>query len=123
MLCAVFALASLGCSRQDARLQQHREKFESLGATTEAIGESWLAGSVSGTYTLTALDQTFILVEQERTTLASSPEALSDPRGAALSHAAESLARLIAGMRQDVRAGDAAAVRRRLASIPIRPST
>lgn len=123
MLCAAFVLVSVGCSRQDARLQQHREKFESLGATTAAIGESWLAGSTSGTYTLTALDQTFLLVEQERAALASTPEALIDPRAAELSQAAESLSRLIAEMRQDVRAADASSVRQRLANIPIKPAT
>jgi hypothetical protein len=113
----------MGCGRQDTRLQQHREKFESLGATTAAIGESWLAGSTSGTFTVTALNQTFLLVEQERAALASSPEALLDPRGAELSQAAESLSRLIAQMQQDVRAADASSVRRRLANVPIKPAT
>ena len=123
ILCAAVALASTACSRQDARLQQHREKFESLGATTYVIADDWLAGSTSGTYTLTALEQIFLLVERERATLASSPEALIDPRGAELSQAAESLSRLIAALRQDVRAANAAAVRQRQARIPIRPST
>jgi hypothetical protein len=121
LLCAAVALVSSGCSRQDARLQQQREKFESLGATTAAIADDWLAGSTSGTYTLTALEQTFLLVEQQRAALASSPDALLDPRGAQLSQAAESLSRLIAAMRQDVRAADAASLRRREARIPIRP--
>jgi hypothetical protein len=117
-LCVAIALLSSGCSRQDTRLQQHREKFESLGATTAA---SWLAGSTSGTYALTALEQTFLLVEQQRAALASSPDALLDPRGAQLSQAAESLSRLIAEMREDVRAADAAGVRQEEARIPIRP--
>jgi hypothetical protein len=123
MLCAAVVLALAGCGRQDTRLQQHREKFESLGATTAAIGDSWLAGSTSGTFTVTALNQTFLLVEQERAALASTPEALLDPRGAELSQAAESLSRLIAQMQQDVRAADASSVRRRLANIPIKPAT
>ena len=117
----VLALASGACSRQDARLEQHRKKFESLGATTAAIGEAWLSGSVSGTYTVTALEQTFLLVEKERTTLASAPEALLDPRGAHLSQAAERLSRLLAAVIGDVQSADAEAVRRRLAEIPIRP--
>jgi hypothetical protein len=117
-----IALLSSGCSRQDTRLQQHREKFESLGATTGAIVDSWLAGSTSGTYALTALEQTFLLVEQQRAALASSPDALLDPRGAQLSQAAESLSRLIAEMREGVRAADAAAVRQEEARIPIRPA-
>jgi hypothetical protein len=120
-LCVAIALLSSGCSRQDTRLQQHREKFESLGATTAAIADSWLTGSTSGTYALTALEQTFLLVEQQRAALAFSPDALLDPRGAQLSQAAESLSRLIAEMRQDVRAADAAGVRQEEARIPIRP--
>jgi hypothetical protein len=122
IIVAVVALGSLGCGRQDERLQQHREKFESLGASTSAIGEAWLAGSTSGTFTSTALEQTFLLVEQERYALASAPEALVDPRGAELSQAAERLSRLIAAMVRDVRAADAESVRQHLAKIPIAPS-
>jgi len=123
-LSAVVALALtlVGCARQDARLQQHKEKFESLGETTAAICEAWLDGDVSGTYTRTALDQTFMLVEQERTALAASPEALLDPRGASLSQSAERLSRLIATLIQAVEGANDASVRQRLTEIPIRPS-
>ena len=114
-------LAGAGCSRMDERLAQRQEKLESLGATTRAIGDAWLAGSVSGTYTRTALRQTLRLVEQERSTLAATPEALRDPRGARLSQAAERLSRLVAAMSGDVGAADAASVRQRLADIPIAP--
>jgi hypothetical protein len=116
------ALAAAGCSRQEARLQQHREKFESLGSSTSAIAEAWLAGATSGTYTGTALEQMFLLVEQERTALASTPDALVDPRGVELSQAAERLSRLIAAMTEDVRATDAASLRRHLSGIPIKPA-
>ena len=119
---AVVALGSAGCSRQDERLQQHREKFESLGSSTAAIGEAWLAGQTSGTYTSTALQQTFLLVEQERYALASAPDALIDPRGAELSQAAERLSRLIAAMIHDVRVADATSLRKHLTTIPIVPS-
>jgi hypothetical protein len=119
---ATVAIAAAGCSREDERLQQHREKFESLGSSAKVIGEAWLAGSTSGTYTSTALEQTFLLVEKERSTLASSPDALVDPRGAELSQAAERLSRVIASMTRDVRAADAASVRLHLASIPIKPA-
>jgi hypothetical protein len=115
------ALAAAGCSRQDERLQQHREKFESLGSSTAAIGDAWLAGSASGTYTGTALEQLFLLVEKERSSLASTPETLLDPRGAELSQTAERLSRLIAAIIQDVRAADPVSLRRHLTMIPIKP--
>jgi hypothetical protein len=111
----------IGCSRQDARLEEHKKNFESLGATTKVIGEAWLSGDVSGTYTRTALEQTFYLVEQERTKLASRPEMLQDPRGAALSQEAEQLSRVIASMIGDVGSADGDAARQRLASLPIVP--
>ncbi len=115
------ALAASACTRQDARLQQHKEAFASLGATTEAIGQAWLSGAVSGTYTATALEQTLLLVEQERTALTASAETLSDPRGAALSQDAEKLSRLIASLLSDVRDADPAAARQHLGAIPIKP--
>jgi hypothetical protein len=121
LLSTALVLTLVGCSRQDDRLRQHRKQFESLGATTAAIGEAWLDGSVSGTYTLTALDRTFRLVERERTALADAPGTLIDPRGAELSQAAEALLRLLARLTNDVRSGDAAALRRHLAEIPIKP--
>ena len=105
------------CSRQDRRLQKHWEKLESLGASAALIGSAWLSGSTSGTYTLSALEQTFALTEKERSTLASAPEALTDPRGAELSQSAERLSRLLAAMRQDVRTSNASSVRRHLSDI------
>lgn len=116
------ALGVAACGRQDERLLQHREKFESLGSSTAAIAEAWLAGSTSGTYTRTALQQTFLLVEQERQALASSPDTLLDPRGAELSQSAERLSRLLAALIHDVRAADAPSVRQHLTKIPITPS-
>jgi hypothetical protein len=110
------------CSRQDARLEQHKKKFESLGETTAAICEAWLGGDVSGTYTRTALDQTFTLVEQERTGLAASPADLLDPRGAGLSQSAERLSRLIAILSHEVEGAHDASVRHLVTQIPIRAS-
>ena len=123
VLLAAALCASAACTRQDARLQQHREVFESLGATTEAIGQAWLSGAVSGTYTSTALKQTLLLVEQERTALGQQPNALLDPRGAQLADAAGRLSRLLAVMMHEVEAADADAVRRQLAALPIAPPT
>ena len=114
-------LVCIGCGRQDARLEQHRKNLESLGATTKVVAEAWLSGDVSGTYTETALEQTFHLVEQERATLASRPEMLQDSRGAALSQKAEQLSRLIASMMGDVGSADGDAARARLLSLPIVP--
>ena len=110
-----------GCSRQDARLEDHKKNLESLGATTKVIAEAWLSGDVSGTYTRTALEQTFYLVEQERARLASTPEMLQDRRGATLSQDAEQLSRLIASMIGDVDTANGDAARQRLASLPIVP--
>jgi hypothetical protein len=114
-------LLCVGCSRQDARLEEHKKNFESLGATTKVIGEAWLSGDVSGTFTRTALEQTFYLVEQERASLASRPEMLQDPRGATLSQDAEHLSRVIASMIGDVSSANGEAARQRLASLPIVP--
>jgi hypothetical protein len=119
----VLALCSVACARQDERLAQHKEKFESLGSTTNAIATAWLNGDTSSTYTLTALEQTFLLVEQERSALATSTGMLVDPRGASLSQSAERLSRLIARITEDVRTSDGAEARRHLADIPIRPET
>jgi hypothetical protein len=71
---------------------------------------------------VTALEQTRVLVEQERSAFAKVPEALLDPRGARLSEAAERLSRLLAVTMHDVAARDAPSVRQRLADIPIAPS-
>ena len=120
---AALSLTVAACTRQDARLEQHKKDFESLGETTAAICEAWLAGDLSGTYTRTALDQTFMLVEQERTALAASPEALLDSRGAALSQSGERLSRLIATLIHQVEGANAASVRQLLTNIPIRAST
>jgi hypothetical protein len=122
----ILALAAVigvsGCTGRDRQLQQHREKFQSLGASTRAIADAWLAGTTSGTYTATALEQTFLLLEQERHALGAAPELLGDPRGAELSQTSERLARTIASMVRDVRAADPAAVRRQMDALPGPPA-
>ena len=119
MLSAFLLAGAAGCARQDASLQQHQEKLESLASTTTAIAEAWLGGSTSGTYTVTALTRTLALVEQERSAFATLPEALLDHRGAALSQQAERLSRLIASMVGEVRAADGQGVRSLLTSMPL----
>lgn len=117
----VAATIAAGCTSQNAALQQHQEKLESLGSSTAAIADAWLGGAASGTYAGTAFEQIYQLVEQERTKLASTPDALADARGARLSQAAERLSRLLSVMIRDIDQGDASALRQHVAQIPIRP--
>lgn len=117
-VCIVAALMSVACASQERRLDQQRKALHSLESTTRALADAWLAGHVSGTYTQTALERTFLLVEQERSALASSADMLIDPRGALLSDGADELARALAQLIRDVRSADAAAVRSHLAVLP-----
>jgi hypothetical protein len=112
-------LSLAGCSRHDWQIQQHQEALQSLGSSARVIVQAWLDGQVSGTYTQTALEQIFRLIEQERAALASRPEMLIDERGARLSDTADHLERLVAAMVHAVRGADAAAAHRHLANIPI----
>jgi hypothetical protein len=108
-----------GCGGADRQLQQHQEKLESLASSMTAIADAWLTGSVSGTYAVTALEQTLLLVEREPQAFATEPDALRDPRGARLSRVAERLARLLAAMMRDIGAADAQAVRQHLTDSPM----
>jgi hypothetical protein len=103
------------------RIQNHREAFESLGATTDLIVQAWLAGKVSGTYAGSSLDSTLLLVEKERAALTRRPEDVADPGGAALLQTADHLSRLVAQLAEDVRRTDGRAARDHAARIPILP--
>ncbi len=110
----MLALWSGACSGTDRSLQKHQDTLDSLASTTAAIADAWLAGSVSATFAGTAFEQTFQLVEEERSAVGGDPNMLADPRGARLTQTAEALARVLAVMMSDVRRSDASAMRRHL---------
>jgi hypothetical protein len=118
VVCAL--VASAACARQDAKLEQHQKALASLRSTTTAIAAAWLDGNTSGTYTRTALEATFQLIEKERAALAASPSMLSDPRGAQLSQTAEHMSRVVALMIDDARSANGASMRQRAAEIAAR---
>lgn len=100
--CAVLLLS--GCASQESRSLRHTAQLDSLRATTKAIVNAWLQGDVSGAYASTALDQTFRQVEQERAAVATTPDALTEPRANALVRDSEHLLQVIAALADDVRA-------------------
>jgi hypothetical protein len=121
---AVLAAATLllsACASPQDTISQQDEKLQSLAESAHLIGETWLAGAVTRTYAVTALEAMLLQVEQQRAVLASDPAILVDGRAATLSQQSEALSRLLAQMRQDVARGDGSTLRGRLASIPLRP--
>jgi hypothetical protein len=117
-LCLFLSLSLLAgaCSSQDARLEQHRQKFQSLVATADVIGKAWADRRLTDRYARTALNETFQLLEQERAALAK-PSSLADPRGARMSVVSERLSRLLSATMRDVSAADAPSMRAHLAEI------
>ena len=105
-------VAIAGCSRRDRELTQHSRTVASLAASTTAIGEGWLAGSLSGTFTQTALARTFELL---RRMLATSPRQRIDPRAEKIAETGEELSRILVRLAEAVGTADAAAVRAQLA--------
>jgi hypothetical protein len=89
----------------------------SLRATTFAIGNGWVDGEISGTYARTALDQTFLLIEKERASIAGTPDDLANPHANALARDGEQLARIIAALSSDIAGRDGASARRHLADL------
>jgi hypothetical protein len=108
------------CARHDRQLQDHQDAFQSLSATTTAIVDGWLTGAVSGTYTLTALDRTYLLAEQERSSLAATAALAADARGAAMLDSATALSRHIALIITAVRSADGDAARGHIADLPFK---
>lgn len=123
MAAILVLLCAPSCSRTDQRLVDHADAFQSLATTTVTIVQDWLDGSVSGTFALTALDRTYLLVEQERASLSASPSMVIDSRGASLADTATTLAHDIAVMIAAVRNADAGAARQQLATLPFRKAS
>lgn len=103
------------CGGTDARLQAHEESLASLRATANEIGMAWVAGRVSTTFAVTALEQTATLVDAERRGLANPPETLADARVAALAADAEQLSRLVGRLLAAIHSSDRGEVRHLLA--------
>lgn len=116
-------LGCAGCAREDRQIQQHQDALRSCAATVRAIARAWLDGRVSGTYANTALERTLLLVEQQRTALATRPYMLIDQRGAHLADSADQMERLVAAMMHAVRGAKADDVRSAVAKIPIGDQT
>ncbi len=98
----VIVAGCAACRSADDEFRQHRQKVESLEATSSFIAQSYAAGGISSTYTRTALERTLRLVEEERSALGESADTLADPRGAALSQRCEHLSRFLAELAERV---------------------
>lgn len=106
------------CSSPDKELQDVQKNIQGLNATTHFIGEAWLNGDVSATYSGTAFQQTLQLLDKQRASLNSSPKLLLDARGAALSRDAEQLSRALAALIDAARRNDARSARQHLTQVP-----
>jgi hypothetical protein len=98
-------------------LSDQEKALTSLRATIVFVCDAWLAGSVSTTYARTALEATALLLDKERTELASSPDALASPLGATLSEVEQQLARSLALLHQALSQSDTAVVRQQLSLV------
>jgi hypothetical protein len=115
---AVALAVTAACSAKSSEIQQHAEKMNSLRATTIAVTNAWLAGSVSGTYTRATFERTFQLVDQERAAAAATPEDLALPAANAVVREGEQLARNLAALSDAVGREDGSSTRRLLDELP-----
>jgi hypothetical protein len=116
------AVLTTACAAANSDVEKHAEKMASLRASTVAVGESWLAGDVSGTYTRGALEQIFELVDQERAAVAANAEDLARPAADAVARDGEQLQRALASISNGVAGRDGSSVRRQLTDLSGRPS-
>ena len=100
------------------RLISPMTTIETIGTRPAAIVDAWLRGSVSGTYTSTALEQMLTMVEADRAALTTSPKLLIDPRGAALADSAARFSQRLAAIMAAVQRADGATARAEAAAIP-----
>ena len=80
LLLVLMAVSTAGCRSQQQVLAEQQKALTSLQATTRALSDAWLSGTVSGTYVRTALEATQRLVEKQRAELVASPDMLADPQ-------------------------------------------
>jgi hypothetical protein len=118
----IAAILTAGCAAASSDVEKHAEKMASLRASTVAVGESWLAGDVSGTYTRAALEQIFELVDQERAAVAANAEDLARPAAESVARDGEQLQRALASISNGVAGRDGSSVRRQLTDLSGRPS-
>jgi hypothetical protein len=109
-----LVLGAGACRSQNQIVSDNRQALESLRATTRIVGQAWLSGDVSATFTRTALEQTLQLLRSHRDELADSPAVLADPVGGDAWQTADRLSRIVALLWNDVGDDNAQAARRHL---------
>ena len=112
-ICLSIAIAA--CRSHEQQIADQQQALTSLRATARFVADAWLSGSVSAAYARTGIAAAQRLLDQQRASLAASPDLLADPTAAALSGAEEQLARSLAALWQAIDEGDAAAARKQLA--------
>jgi len=105
------------CASAGSELQQHQRKLQSLATGARLIGADWLSGALSSRFTVTALERTYELVEEERPSLAANPQAVAHGPAGELADLASREAQTVARLAGDVRQQDRASVERHLADI------
>jgi hypothetical protein len=108
---------AIACRTPQQTLTKESRTLGSLRATTAAVGDAWLAGDVSSTFALTALERTMQLLETTRSELVASPRLVANPELAALAQSADRLTRTVGLLWKNVGDRDTAQVRRHLADI------